>query len=252
MQTRGGSRSAEAGGIRVARGVQSEPNATMFRRARTKAGPDTSSGMTRLSGFETAWRSVRCLPVLARRSLLPVAVAALSTSCVDPPPTYTAPEQTPPIVLGNKVVPPTISVFRVTVSPNTALTVPLHVPFRSMDGPDNPVTAVVWRDLEEGLSQKEKNDRFIRAVSQKEDLRPLDEQEDRTAEFAWEPQAGCRTVTMEISHEKNYPTDRENGIFEPGHLPPIDQNDIAQVTWFFDVQDSTVDPSERPICWGSQ
>lgn len=220
----------------------------MLRRARTKAGADPNSSMTPLSRSRASRRFIPSAGGLARRSLLGFLVALPSTGCVDSPPTYTAPETSPPIVLGNLVVPSPVSVITVPLNDTKHLT----VPFRSLDGQlGNSLVAVYWHDLEPGLTQEELNTRFIVPISIPEDLGPLDQQQ-RVASFTWTASpAGCHTVTMELSHEANFPTDREKGIFEPGHLPPKDQNDIAQVTWFFDVQDKT-NPSSTQTCWGTQ
>jgi len=209
---------------------------------------ETRPGMTRLSGSRRGPQPDRCQHRLARASLFLPIMAASATACVDAPPTYTAPEQTPPIILGNLVDPPTVSVVPVTAGTKQTLT----VPFRSVDAGDF-LYAILWHDLEPGQSQEEKNALIIRPLVLKEASVPLDEQQGRAASFVWEANpVGCRTVTMAISHSKNYPINPEGGVFEPGHLPPIDPNDIAQVTWFFDVQASGASTNPAaPTCWST-
>jgi hypothetical protein len=206
--------------------------------------------MTRLSG---AWLGAQWVPgdiALARRSLLMLAMSASSAGCVDATPTYTAPVQSPPIILGNQVTPPTHKVQTVILKSPPPTTVSLRVPFRSIDAGEG-LVAIFWVDWDptQPLNRQRPIARGVRA-----DSSPLDEQ-NREVTFDWEastnpPGPGCRTVTMVLSHASNYPIDPENGIFVPGLLPPIDVNDIAQVTWFFDVQDPS-DPSPSPVCWGN-
>jgi hypothetical protein len=166
--------------------------------------------------------------------------------CFDTAPTYTAPVQSPPIILGNLVNPSTVEVQTITLNVG-ATPVPLRVPFRSIDAGE-PLVAVFWRDYEPNLSQEKKNDLLLLAPTLPADSRPLDEQ-DRVVAFNFDasPFPGCHTVTMHLAHESTYPKDPEQGINDPGKLPATNQFDIAQVTWWFDLRDRA-DPAP-PICW---
>jgi hypothetical protein len=127
--------------------------------------------------------------------------------------------------------------------------VPLKVPFRSIDAGE-PLIAIFWVDLDPSASQVEKNDSLFDARPVADDSRPLDEQV-RVVTFNWDAASsppGCRTVTMQLAHESTFPVQPNAGVFQPGRLPPTNVNDIAQVTWWFDVRDPG-DPSQ-PICWG--
>lgn len=215
----------------------------MVRQARTRAELQSTPGMTCVSRAAAGWPSVPWFVAVARRSLF---VAVVGTpACVDPTPTYTAPVQSAPIILGTKVVPQNVQVLPVNLgSPQ-----PLLVPFKSIDAGEG-LYAILWLDLNPSASQEDKNKQLLRPLSIREDSRPLDEQVDRAAEFDWQATpAGCHTVTMALSHAQNYPTDPEHGIFEPGHFPPKDPDDIAQITWFFEVQNPN-DPGAPP-CWSS-
>lgn len=205
----------------------------------------TRSGMTPLSRSGSVRGCIRRCTRLARHSLLLSSVGVV-TACLDAPPTYEAPVQSPPIILGNLVDPPTVEVQTI-VLPTTPVS--LKVPFRSIDAGE-PLVAIFWRDLDPSQSQTEKNNHLLLSPALPPDSRPLDEQ-DRVVTFGFNADAfpGCHTVTMHLAHESTYPTDPANGIRIPGLLPATNQFDIAEVTWFFDVQDPSVDPSLRPICW---
>lgn len=249
MRTPGGSKSeAEQGGHRAGPGLQSEPNAAMPRQAKTK----TRSGMTRLSRLWSAEQCLRAAGRVARCSLIP-AVLGAATGCLDTAPTYTAPVQSPPIILGNFVDPPTVKVQTITLTTKPFLQT-LKVPFRSIDAGED-LVAIFWRDYDPFKSQTEINDnQWLNARGGlPADSRPLDEQ-DRAVTFDIDASdsrlRGCHTVTMHLAHESTYPVDPKTGTFQPGKLPATNQFDIAQVTWFFDVQDPT-DPAPKPICWSS-
>ncbi len=227
------------GGTRAGRGVQSEPNATMLRRARTKTGTDPNSGMTPLSRATGAPAWIRSAPRLARGSLFAALMALVSAGCVDSPPTYTAPVRSPPIILGNLVTPSTHQVYRFKLDRGTSSTIqPLNVPFRSIDAGE-PLISIFWVDYD----PNQPNLGLLDAPPVQADSRPLDEQ-DRSVTFNWDtsPFAGCHTVTMVLAHASTYPSQLE---------PPRDENDIGQVTWFFDVQDQSVPAEQRPVCWPS-
>jgi hypothetical protein len=205
-------------------------------------------GMTGVSRIEGRTGRVRSLNVLARASLVLSAIGA--SACFDATPTYIVPAQSPPIILGNQVVPSTVTVNVVTLDETQSLTVPLNVPFKSIDSGE-PLVAIFWQDLNPNETQEVKNTQLQGVISVREDARPLDEQIGREFTFRWTvTQAGCRIVTMNLSHASNFPTNPEQGIFEPGHLPPTDQTDIAQVSWFFDVRDKSA-PTVQP-CWSTQ
>jgi len=192
---------------------------------------------------------LRAAERLAWCSLLPAVVGA-TTSCFDTAPTYTAPVQSPPIILGNLVDPSTVEVQTITLKNTPPTTQPLRVPFRSIDAGER-LVAVFWRDFDPNQTQEEKNNRFLLAPLLPADSRPLDEQ-DRVVAFDFDasPFPGCRTVTMHLAHESTYPKDPEHGINDPGKLPATNQFDIAEITWWFDVRDPSL-PSQ-PICWGGE
>jgi hypothetical protein len=217
----------------------------MPRQAKTK----TRLGMTRLSRPWSADQCLRAFPRVAWCSLLPAVVGA-TTACLDAPPTYTAPVQSPPIILGSQVVPPTLSVQTIPLTPRQ-----LKVPFRSIDAGEA-LVAVLWLDFDPSKSQDQATifeEQWLDArAGLPADSRPLDEQ-DRTVTFDWDPSPsrfhGCHTLTIQLAHESTFPTDPPTGKFNPGELAATDPFDIAQVTWWFDVRDpSSQDP--HPICWG--
>jgi hypothetical protein len=176
-------------------------------------------------------------------------MGALASGCLDEPPTYSAPVQSPPIVLGNQVSPSTVKPQTIPLNSPPPTLVPLKVPFRSIDAGE-PLVAIFWLDLDPLDSQTERNSHLLFAPTLPADARPLDEQ-DRAVTFDFDAtnRAGCHTVTMHLAHESTYPNDPEHGINDPGKLPPTNQFDIAQVTWFFDIRDPT---RSQPVCWGGQ
>jgi hypothetical protein len=208
--------------------------------------------MTRLSRRWSAGLCVRAAAGLARCSLLP-AVLGAATGCLDTAPTYTAPVQSPPIILGNQVTPSTLSVQTINLS-DPQPPVPLKVPFRSIDAGED-LVAILWRDYDPTKPQTTINDtQWLDAKGGlPADSRPLDEQ-DRVVTFDWDPSPspfhGCHTVTMHLAHESTYPIDPTTGKFQPGKIAATNQYDIAQVTWFFDVQDPK-DPGVKPVCWST-
>lgn len=162
-------------------------------------------------------------------------MALVSAACVDSPPTYTAPVRSPPIILGNLVTPPTHQVTRITLTASPTIQ-PLNVPFRSIDAGE-PLISIFWVDY----NPNQPNVGLLDAPTVEADSRPLDEQ-DRSVTFNWDASPpGCHTVTMALAHASTYPSQLE---------PPVDQNDIGQVTWFFDVRDPS-SPVPR-VCWSTQ
>lgn len=187
---------------------------------------------------------------LARCSLFAAALGA-TTGCLDTPPSYSAPVQSPPIILGNQVDPATSEVTTI-ILPHPSQ--PLKVPFRSIDAGED-LTAVLWLDFDPSRPQNEIFDQqWLDARSGlPADSRPLDEQ-DRSVTFEWDPKSsrvqGCHTFTVQLAHESTFPIDPPTGKFQPGELAATNSNDIGQVTWYFDVQDPT-NPAPKPVCWST-
>jgi hypothetical protein len=173
-------------------------------------------------------------------------MGAPTAGCLDAPPTYSAPVQSAPIILGNQVDPPT-HVVQPVILTSKPFNKTLTVPFRSIDGGED-LVAVLWVDYDPNELEERWEDARGGIPA---DSRPLDEQLGRAVTFEWDAARflGCRSVTVHVAHESTYPIDPKTGTFEPGKLPAKDQFDIGQVTWFFDVQDPS-DPSPKPICWG--
>lgn len=221
----------------------------MPRLAQTK----TQATMTRLSGCWSPEQCVRRAAHLARGSLLTGAMGALASGCLDAPPTYSAPVQSPPFILGSQVKPDTISVQTVILS-NPQTPVHLIVPFRSIDAGED-LVGILFADYDPSKSQTEiNNNQWIDAKgSLPADPRPLDEQV-RDVKFDWDPSPsrfhGCHTITLQLAHESTFPIDPTTGQFQPGKSAATNPSDIAQITWYFDVRDPS--DTSQPTCWGRQ
>jgi hypothetical protein len=206
----------------------------MRRLVRMKTDARPKAGMTCVSRTHVHSSPSRGLNALAWCSLLVSTVGA--SACFNETPTYTVPGRSTPIILGTQVDPPTVEVRKVSLGFEQALS----VPFQSIDAGEG-LFAIFWHDLATGMTQDQINTQLLTEVPIDPDSRPLEEQ-DRTVSFTWPATpAGCRTVTMALSHATNFSTP---------FVPPKDPSAVAQVTWFFDVRDPSTPTA--PPCWSAQ
>lgn len=192
--------------------------------------------MTPLSGAETYRCSVRHLRSLARRSLFLAAMSVSATACVDSPPTFTAPEHSPPFILADQVVPDTSRVFTMSSQSQTT-TITFTVPFKSLDldQETDKLRAVFWLDYDPNEPQS--SWRLSGEVVVDGDTRPLSEQDNRVVSNPWKVPAtngACHRMTMWFAHTSEFPT-----VYQP-----TDTTSLATVTWFLDLH-----PSGQAACW---
>ena len=180
-----------------------------FRRARVAAGRAASS---------SPWL-VYCAAISA---------ALLSTGCLDSTPQYSVPALIPPVVSIPNVVPLTSA-----IQPLTTPQLQFTIPFRSDDlGKD--LFATFVRDFDPSADPASAPGALIQ-FDVPADPRPFSQQDGREFGWLWAPidvtLSGCHTVTMILSHRDNY----------TGGYGTHDPNDVAQVTWVFDIE-SPSDP----------
>jgi hypothetical protein len=166
-------------------------------------------------------------------SLFVVVMGTALEGCVDPAPTYAAPERLPPVINAALVHPsPT------TLAAITGDKVEFTVPFRSEDAGEDLDVAFV-----QDLIPEQKSGLPLAVFPVPADPRPFGDQADRAPiSFTWSSlPEGCHSVTLILTHVSNFA-----GFFgtNAGLFATKDANDVAQVTWFFDIQ-NPADPSSQ-------
>jgi hypothetical protein len=148
------------------------------------------------------------------------------TGCLDAPPQYQVPEQVPPVITMDTVIPPTSSLNR----PSRGV-VQFKVPFRADDAGEE-LRAYFIRDIPSG--KPDFTHVLAKFVSVNADPRPFAEQASRYFEWPWDNivDVGCHTVTLILSYASNFNT--ANGAVEV-----TEATRAAYVTWFFELPDST-------------
>jgi hypothetical protein len=157
------------------------------------------------------------------------------SGCLDAPPEYRVPDQVPPVIMTDDVLPSTSSVNHPSVK------VDFTVPFRSDDAGEG-LLAYFVRDIPSG---KPSFGYVIDnpAIRINPDPRPFAEQDNRTFTFpgwTWtSDEAGCHTVTLILSHESNF-------NLRNGEVDVLEPTKAARTTWFFELSDPTA--SVSPSC----
>jgi hypothetical protein len=160
---------------------------------------------------------------LARLSLYSVAMAPALTGCLDAPPAYQVPDLVPPVIMTDKLDPPTSSLVR----PSSRL-VKFNVPFRADDAGEG-LLAYFILDIPAG------NPKFDHVVGNPvqivPDPHPFAEQTKRSFDFSWaltNVDVGCHTLTLILSHEGNFD-------FKTGEVKVKEPTAAAYATWFFEL-----------------
>jgi hypothetical protein len=152
-----------------------------------------------------------------------ISAAFLFTGCLDSTPQYSVPPLIPPVISTPKLVPLTSG-----IQPLTTSQLRFTIPFRSDDlGKDLFATFVL--DFDPALDPASAPGALTQ-FDVPADPRPFSQQDDRDFEWLWTSidltLSGCHTVTMILSHRDNY----------TGGYGTNDPNDVAQVTWVFDIE----------------
>jgi hypothetical protein len=168
---------------------------------------------------------------LARLSLCSVAMTPALSGCLDPPPEYQVPDQVPPVIMTDNLVPATSSLNRPNTEPVT-----FTVPFRADDAGEG-LLGYFLVDIPSGKPRIQ-----TPAVPINADPRPFAEQTDRSFSFPWTwsktVNPGCHILTLILSHRSNFDTTN-------GDVDVRDPTKAAYATWFFELSDPS---SAVPPC----
>lgn len=143
----------------------------------------------------------------------------MASGCVlSDPPEYGTVKQTPPFLQLDKADP---SPYHVTTL-NVNEVEPISVAVRSEDAGD-PLSATLYLDYVP-------NAEAVNELTSREVAASVLEDDTREISISWTPQsAGCRQLTMVVTHKKNLTKDNR----------PIDLTDVAYVTWWYLITDPT-------------
>jgi hypothetical protein len=147
----------------------------------------------------------------------------MASGCVlSDPPEYGTVKQTPPFLQLDKADP---SPYQVTTL-NVNEVEPISVAVRSEDAGD-PLSATLYLDYVPSPNAA------VTELTSREVAASVLEDDTREISISWTPQeAGCRQLTMVVTHKKNLTKDTNR---------PIDLTDVAYVTWWYLI----IDPAEN-------
>ncbi len=147
----------------------------------------------------------------------------LSSCVIAGPPDYKDPTQTPPVLDLSQADPPLGFVVQAT---SDQTTIPISVPVRSQDPPQNGLFGMLYLDF------KSPN-QTLYSNFWSSDPKSFDDTT-RTVTFNWTPanvSAGCHTLTIEVTHRLNVSFQGQPTVTPPKDHP----DDIAFATWWVDV-----------------
>jgi hypothetical protein len=193
-------------------------------------------------------RKFRHLSPVARTSLRLGLIAALGgLSClVTTSPDFTKPNRTPPFL--TDITPPTWQVRRLESlagSPGTYPNYPIGANVESEDLQSAPLQGILFVDFEGFLTPYKILPTLTQPIKPghlpDSPNDPKRETIRATATFPPNITPGCHSITLAVSHE--FKQDLGTQI-----IAPVEDGDVATVTWWYDLVDSTAPPTTLSAC----